>query len=125
MGAPGGMGTGGRVDRASNRRQNAMASGFGLRHALLRRHGCGLWCLACAAICFERWLGSLTLVGRLLFSFALACVIGLFWEFAELASDVFRGTHIQHSVRETMRDLIADACGAVVTLSLVSWTGRK
>lgn len=87
-----------------------MAAAYGAWHALS---------------CFERWLGSLTLIGRLLFSFALACVVGLFWEFAELASDVFRGTHIQHSVRETMRDLIADACGAVVTLSLVSWTARK
>jgi hypothetical protein len=35
----------------------------------------------------------------------------------ELASDVFYHTHIQHSVHETMRDLIADATGALTTLT--------
>jgi hypothetical protein len=60
-----------------------------------------------------------------LFSFALACTIGVFWEFAELASDVFRGTHIQQSIHETMRDLIADACGATLTLILTASFARK
>ena len=70
---------------------------------------------------FAEWIGRLTLAGRWLFTFALACTIGVFWEFAELASDVFRGTHIQHSIHETMRDLIADACGAMLTLFIVGW----
>ena len=66
------------------------------------------------------WIGTLTRAGRILFAFAGALTIGVFWEFAELASDVFRGTHIQHDVRETMGDLIADACGAALTLLLVN-----
>lgn len=65
------------------------------------------------------WFGTLTSFGRYVFTFALACTVGLFWEFAELASDVFYHTHIQHSIRETMGDLIADATGALTTLTLV------
>lgn len=87
-----------------------MAAAYGSWHALA---------------CFERWIGPLTLIGRLLFSFALACTIGVFWEFAELASDVFRGTHIQHHVRETMGDLIADACGALATLVMIGLAWGK
>lgn len=73
--------------------------------------------------CFARWLGSLTPLARYLFTFALACTVGLFWEFAELFSDVFFHTRIQFSVRETMRDLIADATGAATTLTL-TWIVR-
>lgn len=69
------------------------------------------------------WFGAVTRFGRYLFTFALACTVGLFWEFAELASDVFRHTHIQHSIRETMGDLIADATGALTTLTLVFIAG--
>ena len=65
------------------------------------------------------WFGVLTRFGRYLFTFALACTVGLFWEFVELASDTFYGTHIQHSIRETLGDLIADASGALTTLTLV------
>lgn len=65
----------------------------------------------------KAWFGTLTSFGRYVFTFALACTVGLFWEFAELASDVFRHTHIQHSIRETMGDLIADATGALTTLA--------
>ncbi|MFZ2282037.1 MAG: hypothetical protein WAW39_29840 [Prosthecobacter sp.] len=73
--------------------------------------------------CFAHWFGSLTPFARYLFTFALACTVGLFWEFAELFSDVVFGSHIQHSVRETMRDLIADATGALTTLTL-TWMVR-
>lgn len=69
--------------------------------------------------CFASWFGTLTAFARYLFTFALACTVGLFWEFAELFSDVVYHTHIQHSVHETMRDLIADATGATTTLALV------
>lgn len=65
------------------------------------------------------WFGTLTSFGRYLFTFALTCTVGLFWEFAELASDVFYHTHIQQSIHETLRDLIADASGALTTLALV------
>lgn len=69
--------------------------------------------------CFASWFGTLTVFARYLFTFALACTMGLFWEFAELYSDVVYHTRIQHSIRETMRDLIADATGALTTLTLV------
>ena len=69
--------------------------------------------------CFASWLGALTAFARHLFTFALACTVGLFWEFMELAMDVIHHTHIQHSVHETMRDLIADATGALTTLVLI------
>ncbi|GEM_PF-721781 len=79
--------------------------------------------------CFASWFGQLTAFARYLFTFALACTAGLFWEFAELYSDVVHGSHIQHSIHETMRDLIADATGALTTLAFVllirSVTRRK
>lgn len=64
-------------------------------------------------------LGQVTLVGRLLFSFALTCTVGLFWEFGEFFSDLFLRTHIQWTIRETMRDLLADSAGAIACLSLL------
>lgn len=64
-------------------------------------------------------LGSVTKSGRYLFSFSLACTVGVFWEFAEYTSDVFRHTHIQQSLPETMSDLIADASGAAACLALL------
>lgn len=67
--------------------------------------------------CFAHWFGTLTPFARYIFTFALACTVGLFWEFAELYSDVVHHTRIQHSVHETMRDLIADATGALTTLA--------
>ena len=69
--------------------------------------------------CLEAWFGRLTAFARYVFTFSMACTVGQFWEFAELLSDVMRGTHIQHSLHETMRDLIADATGAATTLTLV------
>ena len=67
--------------------------------------------------CFASWFGTLTSFARYVFTFALACTVGLFWEFAELFSDVVYHTRIQHSIHETMRDLIADATGALTTLA--------
>jgi hypothetical protein len=69
--------------------------------------------------CFAPWFGRLTSFARYLFTFALACTMGLFWEFAEFYSDVVYGTHIQQTIRETLRDLIADATGALTTLLLI------
>ena len=73
--------------------------------------------------CFAHRFGQLTVLARYLFTFTLACTVGLFWEFAELFSDVMLGSHIQYNVRETMRDLIADATGALTTLTL-TWFVR-
>jgi hypothetical protein len=47
------------------------------------------------------------------------CTVGVFWEFGELFSDVILRTHIQHSLHETMRDLIADAFGATASVALL------
>jgi len=66
---------------------------------------------------FARWLDALTPFARYLFAFTPACTVGLFWEFAELYSDAVHHTHIQHSVHETMRDLFANATGALTTLT--------
>lgn len=68
---------------------------------------------------FAPFLGSVSQVGRYLFAFSLACTVGVFWEFAEYASDVFRHTHIQQNLAETMSDLIADASGAIACLVLL------
>lgn len=69
--------------------------------------------------CFASRFGTLTAFARYLFTFALACTVGLFWEFAELFSDVVYGSHIQHSIHETMRDLLADTAGALTMLALI------
>lgn len=68
---------------------------------------------------FETAVGSLTPPGHYVFAFALACTVGIFWEFAELFSDTFLHTAIQQTIEETMSDLIADACGASTALLLI------
>ena len=65
---------------------------------------------------FAPLLGRATLFGRILFSFSLACTVGVFWEFAEWLSDYRHHTHIQISIWETMCDLAADAMGASLAL---------
>jgi hypothetical protein len=69
---------------------------------------------------FRNLFGNPTALGHYLFSFALACTVGLFWEFGELFSDTFLHTHIQRSIGETMSDLIADATGATTSLFVVA-----
>jgi uncharacterized membrane protein YjdF len=86
-----------------------MAMGYLMLHAL--RH-------------YEPWLGRVTLLGRWIFSFSLALTIGVMWEFLEMASDALLGTHIQLSIWETLRDLIADCLGALFAL-LLSWVFQK
>jgi hypothetical protein len=71
---------------------------------------------------FQSLLGSPTPLGRYLFAFALACTVGVFWEFGELFSDTFLDTHIQKSIHETMSDLVADATGAITSLAVVCLT---
>ncbi|HVF70478.1 MAG TPA: hypothetical protein VM940_02620 [Chthoniobacterales bacterium] len=69
---------------------------------------------------FRGFLAPPSPFGRYLFAFALACTVGLFWEFGELFSDWFLHTHIQKSLHETMRDLIADTGGAVTSLLVLA-----
>jgi hypothetical protein len=68
---------------------------------------------------FRSLLGMPTAFGRYLFSFALTCTVGMFWEIGEYFSDVFLSTHIQKELTNTMSDLIADAAGALSALALV------
>lgn len=77
------------------------------------------FCFFYALDYFKGWVGQTTPFGRYLFSFSLACVVGLFWEFAELFSDTYLRTHIQRTIRETLGDLIADASGAATALTLI------
>jgi hypothetical protein len=74
--------------------------------------------------CFQRWLGPMTLLARYLFSFCVACTVGVFWEIAERFLDVWFNMAIQQTLANTMSDLIADASGAVVSLLLV-WVATK
>ena len=87
-------------------------------------HFCGGMAIAFFAYhalgCFAAWFGELRPLGRYLFSFAVACTVGLFWEFGELLSDVFLQTRIQRTIHETMRDLIADTTGALLSLGVVA-----
>ncbi len=77
------------------------------------------FCAWHALLSAEPFLGKNTPLGRALFAFALACTVGLFWEFGELLSDQLRSTHIQHELHETLRDLIADTAGALVVIVIL------
>ena len=65
------------------------------------------------------YVGDLRTWVRYLLIFTASCTVALFWEFAELASDLFFGTHIQHNVLETLWDLVYGTLGATVTLTLI------
>jgi hypothetical protein len=74
--------------------------------------------------CFKKFLGETTTLLSYVLSFTAACTVGVFWELGEFASDVYLGTHIQQSIRETMSDLIADVSGATLSLLLIFLVGR-
>lgn len=69
---------------------------------------------------FAPVIGSVTVLTRYLLAFTAACTVALFWEFGEFVSDLVRGTHIQHSVRETLGDLIFGTFGALLSLALIA-----
>jgi hypothetical protein len=66
------------------------------------------------------WLGEVRPFTRHVLAFTAACTVAVFWEFAEYASDVFLGTHIQYSVAETLQDLIYGTLGAACCLGLIA-----
>lgn len=72
---------------------------------------------------FRHRFGLLTRSGHYLFTFALACTVALFWELSEFASDVFLATDVQHSLRETMLDLVYGVVGAALCVTLVAGLG--
>jgi hypothetical protein len=51
-------------------------------------------------------LGAPNDLAKDLMAFGLTVTVALLWETGEFASDVWLGTHIQHDVANTMRDLI-------------------
>lgn len=69
------------------------------------------------------WLGQLNVLGRYFVSFAFGCTMAVWWELIEFASDIYLGTHIQHTIRETMMDLVNGVCGAITTLTLLFVAG--
>ncbi len=86
------------------------------------------FCMWHGIACFPAIIGRITAFAAYFFSFCMAITIGVFWEFIEQLSDTFRGTHIQISISETLKDLWADATGASVVLLLVMivrWRGQK
>ncbi len=56
---------------------------------------------------------------RYLFAFTSACAVAVFWELAEFFADRWLGTALQHSVEESMLDLLSGVVGAAVVLILV------
>jgi hypothetical protein len=73
---------------------------------------------------FSEWLGNLAPAGRLLLAYTCACTTALFWEFGEWGSDKLTGGHIQHSVFETLFDLLYGALGAFCALALIAAVKR-
>ena len=68
----------------------------------------------------DAWLGQLTVTGRALVAFCMGCTMGMIWELVEFANDIAFGTHIQISIRETMKDMVSDFAGAITTIVLVT-----
>jgi uncharacterized membrane protein YjdF len=65
----------------------------------------------------ERRLSSLA---HFVFAFCAASTAALVWELAEFASDVLFGTQIQHTIHETMMDLVCGTIGASVTIAVLA-----
>jgi hypothetical protein len=74
--------------------------------------------------CLHILFGPLKALTRYLFSFCIACTVGVFWEFGERLLDVFCRMAIQQTLANTMSDLAADASGALVGLLFVALAAR-
>ena len=72
----------------------------------------------------HHYIGELSPLARYLMAYFSACTVALFWEFGEFASDIFMRTQIQHSVTETLLDLIYGASGAFLCLLLIAIVER-
>lgn len=64
---------------------------------------------------FHRLIGELTAIGRLGVAFLAGCTAALIWEIIEFSSDLVFHTHIQHSICETMMDIVNGFLGTCVT----------
>lgn len=72
-----------------------------------------------AARLLTQILGQLRMPTHYLLAFGLTCAIAVGWEIVEFLSDQILGTQVQHSLAETMRDLICGVLGAVFSLVCV------
>lgn len=62
-------------------------------------------------------------VGITVLTFALGMTVGALWEMVEFALDAVVGTQLQESNTDTVRDLAADAVGALLGAALLAlWT---
>jgi hypothetical protein len=90
----------------------------GVAAAFFFRYACGV---------AGNLLGAPNDLAKDLVAFGLAVTVALLWETGEFASDVWLGTHIQHDVANTMRDLILGMGGAAsyVLAARVARSGRR
>lgn len=72
-----------------------------------------------AARLLTQVLGQLRMPTHYMLAFGLTCTIAVGWEIIEFLSDQILGTQVQHSLVETMRDLICGVLGAVFSLVCV------
>lgn len=73
---------------------------------------------------FEARIGKLTRAARLALTYTSACTVAAFWELAEFAASFSRGTVLQHSLSETMVDLLNGVVGAAITVVVLAISGR-
>lgn len=72
-----------------------------------------------AARLLTQVLGHFRMPTHYLLAFGLTCAIAVGWEIVEFLSDQILGTQVQHSLSETMWDLICGVLGAAFSLVCV------
>ncbi len=70
----------------------------------------------------ERWLGTVSISWRFLMTFCAGCTVALGWDLAEFGSDALFGTDVQHSLRETMLDLVNGTAGVTTMIAVLFLT---
>ena len=73
----------------------------------------------------EPKIGKLSTRARLLLTYTSAVTVAAFWELAEFAASFSKGTVLQHSLSETMVDLLNGVLGAAVTIVLLVLFRRR
>ena len=74
---------------------------------------------------FTYLLGPLFFSWRIIVTFGGGCSAALIWELAEFASDQFLNTSIQHTIEETMTDLVAGFAGCCLACLAVATRYKK
>jgi len=68
----------------------------------------------------EPRIGKLSAAARLILTYTSAVSVAAFWELAEFAASFAKGTVFQHSLSETMIDLLNGCLGAAVTVAALA-----